>query len=282
MRTLRERFNPRTIALIGASEREGTVGRDVLENLLRSTDKTIFPINPNKERVLGLQCYPSVAGTPEAVDMAVIATPAATVPPVIEECGRAGIDIAVILSAGFREAGEEGKRLEAEISQIRSRYGMRIVGPNCVGVMMPHIGLNTTFLKTNPSPGNIAFISQSGALGSAILDWAVGMDIGFSLFASLGSMIDVDFGDMIDLLGQDDNTRSIMIYMEGIGNARKFMSAARGFARNKPIIIVKPGRFGESAPRRRGRRTPSAAWPASRRNSDHCPRSALTGILVPP
>ena len=247
MRTLREQFNPRTIALIGASEREGTVGRDVLENLLHSKDRKIFPINPNKQTVMDVPCYPNIGSAPGPVDMAVIATPADTVPQLVEECGRACVDVAIILSAGFREAGEEGKRLEADISEIGNTYGMRIVGPNCVGVIMPHIGLNTTFLKTNPPPGNIAFISQSGALGSAILDWAVSMGIGFSLFASLGSMIDVDFGDMIDLLGQDDNTRSIMIYMEGIGNARKFMSAARGFARTKPIIIVKPGRFGESA-----------------------------------
>ncbi len=247
MRALRERFNPRTIALIGASEGEGTVGRDVLENLLQSKDRRIFPIDPGKESVLGVRCYPNVASAPEPIDMAVIATPADSVPQLVEECGQAQVDVAIIVSAGFRETGEQGKRLESEIDEIRNRYGMRIVGPNCVGLIMPHIGLNTTFMKTTPAPGNIAFIAQGAALGSAILDWAVSMDIGFSLFASLGSMIDVDFGDMIDVLGHDDHTRSIMIYMEGIGNARKFMSAARGFARNKPIIILKPGRSGESA-----------------------------------
>jgi len=153
----------------------------------------------------------------------------------------------IIISAGFKEIGEEGKNLEDEIHASQKKYGMRIVGPNCVGVIRPHVGLNSSFLSSQPEPGNIAFISQSGALGAATLDWAVNAHIGFSMFASLGSMIDVDFGDLIDFLGNDYTTRSIMLYMEGVGNAKKFMSAARGFARNKPIIIVKPGRFTESA-----------------------------------
>ena len=137
--------------------------------------------------------------------------------------------------------------MEGEIDRIRKKYGMRIMGPNCLGFVRPVLDFNATFLRGNPPPGNIAFISQSGALGSAILDWAVSAGIGFSMFASLGSMIDVDFGDMIDFLGDDEATRSILIYMEGVGNARKFMSAARAFARRKPIIILKPGRFAESA-----------------------------------
>ncbi len=153
----------------------------------------------------------------------------------------------IIVSAGFREVGEEGRKHEEQIIEIRKRYGMRIIGPNCLGVIRPNIGLNASFLKLNPQPGKIAFVSQSGALGSATLDWAINAHIGFSMFASLGSMIDIDFGDLIDFLGEDPDTKSIMLYMESVGNAKKFMSAARGFARNKPIIVVKPGKFAESA-----------------------------------
>ena len=194
-----------------------------------------------------MKSYPGISSVPEHVMLAVIATPARSVPGVVEQCGRAGVDGVVIISSGFKETGEEGAQLEREIDRIRKKYGMRIMGPNCVGFVRPALGLNASFLPGNPSPGNIAFISQSGALGGAILDWAVSAGIGFSLFASLGSMLDIDFGDMIDFLGNDTATRSILIYMEGVGNARKFMSAAREFARHKPIIILKPGRFAQSA-----------------------------------
>ena len=240
-------LDPKAVALIGASEKEDSVGKAILENLLLSKGRNVFPVNPNRATVLGIQCYADIASVPEPVDLAVIATPARTVPETVEECGEAGVPGAVIISAGFREIGEEGKRLEDQIRGIRKKYGMRIIGPNCVGIIRPNIDLNASFLKARPERGNIAFISQSGALGSAILDWAVNAHIGFSMFASLGSMIDIDFGDLIDFLGEDPDTRSIMIYMEGVGNAKKFMSAARGFARNKPIIVVKPGRFAESA-----------------------------------
>jgi acetyltransferase len=247
MSKLQVMFDPKTIALIGATEKEGAVGRTVLENLLRSKDRKIFPVNPDMNKVLNLETYPTIAGVPEHVDLAVVATPARSVPQVVEDCGKAGVAGVVIISAGFKEIGEEGKQLEKEIDRIRKQYGMCIMGPNCLGFVRPVLGLNATFLRGDPPPGNIAFISQSGALGSAILDWAVNADIGFSMFASLGSMIDVDFGDMIDFLGEDQATRSILIYMEGVGDARKFISAARAFAHRKPIIILKPGRFAESA-----------------------------------
>ena len=240
-------FNPKTVALIGASEKEGSVGRAVLENLILFKGGKIFPVNSNRKAVLGLPCYPAVTNVPEHIDLAVIATPAPGIPGVIEECGRKGVQGIVIISAGFKEIGEEGKRLEKEIKEIRERYCMRIIGPNCLGIIRPKIGLNTTFSKVQPEPGKIGFISQSGALGGAILDWATDNHIGFSFFASLGSMLDVDFGDLIDFLGEDEETKSIILYMEGIGNAKKFMSAARGFARNKPIVVVKSGRFSESA-----------------------------------
>jgi acetyltransferase len=238
---------PKTVALIGATEREGSIGRAIMENLLLSKDRKVFPINPNRKAVLGVECHPNITSVPEHIDLAIIATPAHTVPEIVEECGKAGVEGIIIISAGFREVGEEGKNLEKQIVEIRKKYGMRIIGPNCMGVIRPNISLNASFLKVSPEPGNIAFISQSGALGSAILDWAINAHIGFSIFASLGSMVDVDFGDLIDFLGEDPDTRSIMLYMENVGNAKKFMSAARGFARNKPIIVVKSGRFAESA-----------------------------------
>ena len=247
MAKLETMLNPKTAALVGATEREGVVGRIALENLLRSKLRKVFPVNPNRKKVLEVDAYPDIASVPEHVDLAVIATPARSVPHVVEQCGSAGVDGVVIISAGFKEIGEEGIRLEAEIEGTRKKYGMRIIGPNCVGFMRPRIGLNATFLKGDPPSGNIAFISQSGALGSAILDWAVSAGIGFSLFGSVGSMLDVDFGDLIDFLGDDDDTRSILLYMEGVGNAKKFMSAARAFARRKPIVILKPGRHAESA-----------------------------------
>ena len=240
-------FDPKTIALIGATQKDGAIGRTILSNLLGSKERKIFPVTPHAGKVLGVESYPSVFDIPDHVELAVVATPARSVPGVLEECGKAGVAGAVIISAGFKEIGEEGVQLENEIDGIRKKYGMRIMGPNCIGFVRPGLGLNATFLRGNPPAGDIAFISQSGALGSAILDWAISAEIGFSLFASLGSMIDIDFGDMIDFLGDDPATKSILIYMESVGNARKFMSAARAFARRKPIIIVKPGRFAESA-----------------------------------
>ncbi|MEM2041559.1 MAG: bifunctional acetate--CoA ligase family protein/GNAT family N-acetyltransferase [Nitrososphaerota archaeon] len=241
--SLERMFNPKVVALIGATDKEGSVGLALLKNLLKNNgDREIYPVNPNRESVLGIKCYPSIKDVPEHVDLAVIATPAKTVPKIVEECGEAGVEGVVIVSAGFRETGEEGRKLEEEIKRIKERYGLRVLGPNCLGFIRPPIGLNSTFLLKDPEPGQIAFISQSGALGSAILDWAVSAHIGFSMFISLGSMVDIDFGDLIDFLGQDPYTRSILIYMESVGNAKKFMSAARGFARNKPIIVLKPGK----------------------------------------
>lgn len=247
MGTLSNLFDPRGIALIGASDREGTVGRIIMTNLLRSKDRTVFPVNPHKKVVLGRECYPDISTVTEHVDLAVIATAARGVPALVDECGKAGVGGIVIISAGFKETGAEGMFLEQQIREIRKRYRMRILGPNCLGFVRPNAGLNATFIEMAPPPGDIAFISQSGALGGAILDWAVDAHVGFSMFASLGSMIDVGFGDLIDFLGNDPHTKSILIYMEGVGDAKKFMSAARAFSLHKPIIVLKPGRFAESA-----------------------------------
>jgi acetyltransferase len=241
-------FNPKSIAVIGASDEEGSVGHALMKNFLESGFQgKVYPVNIRKNQILGLKAYQTVGQIPEPVDLAVIATPAKTVPEVVEQCGKAGIKGIIIISAGFKETGPEGKALEDKILEIKKEYDLRIIGPNCLGVIRPSICLNATFITKMPKPGNVAFISQSGALGSAILDWAIHENIGFSNFVSVGSMIDVDFGDLIDYFGTDQKTRSILLYIEGITNARKFMSAARHFARTKPIIVVKAGKFAESA-----------------------------------
>mgnify|MGYP000188544642 CR=1 FL=1 len=248
MEGLRLFFNPKSVALVGATEREGAVGRIILENLLLARDtRTIYPINPNKEKILDIKCYPKISSLPEPPELAVIATPAETVPDIVEESGKAGVKAVIIISAGFKEIGIEGKRRESRIADIAKRYNIRIIGPNCMGVIRSSANLNATFTKRTPKPGYIAFLSQSGALGSSVLDWAISRNVGFSAFVSLGSMLDVNFGDLIDYFGEDPETRSIILYMESIGNARKFISAARGFARTKPIIVLKPGRSEESA-----------------------------------
>ena len=254
MGDLKKMFDPKAVALIGATEREGAPARVVLENLTRSGRTRIFPVNPRREKVLSLQCYPSVRVFPEAPDLAVIAVPAPLVPEVLEQCGQAGCAGAVIISTGFDGTGEEGRRLERRLVQIGGRYGIRIVGPASFGIIRPEVGLNASLLREHPQPGNIALVVQSGQLGNALLEWGIEARIGFSIFASLGSMVDVDFGDMIDFLGDDLATRSVLLNMEGVVNARKLMSAARGCARSKPIIVMKPGRFGESSGVRAGER----------------------------
>ncbi len=204
-------------------------------------------VSPSGARLFDLVSYPDIASIPEKVDLAVVSAPAPAVPGIVEACGEAQVEGIVIVSDGFREAGEEGKRLEEAIKGLRKTYGMRILGPNRGTVIRPSIGLNASIFDVQVGEGNIAFISQSASLGRVLLDWAANAHIGFSTFVSLGSMIDIDYGDLIDFLGEDPQTRSIMIYMEAVGNARKFISAARSFARNKPIIVVKSGRFKESA-----------------------------------
>ncbi len=241
-------FNPKNIAIIGASDAEGSVGYAIVKNFtkLGYAGKVYF-VNIRKPEILGVKTYKTVDQIPDPVDLAIIATPAKTVPDVIEECGRADVKGVIVVSAGFKETGSEGKALEQRILEVAKKYNIRVIGPNCIGIIRPRLNLNATFLDKMPKPGNIAFLSQSGALGSAILDWAIHENIGFSNFVSVGSMIDVDFGDLIDYFGSDPKTKSILMYVEGITDARKFMSAARHFARTKPIIVVKSGKFAESA-----------------------------------
>jgi acetyltransferase len=235
---LRAMFNPRAIALIGATETPGSVGRSLMENLL-SFGRPLYPINPKWNSVLGVKAFPNIGDARAAVDLAIIATPAATVPDVVGECAAADVTGAVIISAGFRESGSAGRELEKAI--LARRGGMRLIGPNCLGVMIPSAGLNATFAKKMAGPGNVAFISQSGALGTAILDWSLRERVGFSAFLSTGSMVDVGWGDLIYYLADDPSTRSILIYMESIGDARSFLSAAREVALRKPIIVIKAG-----------------------------------------
>jgi acetyltransferase len=241
-------FAPRVIAVIGATENPGTVGRTVFHNLGRGGfDGVVYPVNPKRSSVLCVKAFPNIAAVPEKVDLAVICTPAKTVPGIIHECVKAGVKGAVIISAGFKETGAEGLKLEQQVLAEARRGGMRIVGPNCLGVMMPGNGLNATFATTIARPGNVGFLSQSGALCTAVLDWSLKEHVGFSAFISIGSMLDVGWGDLIYYLGDDPNTRSIVIYMETIGDARAFLSAAREVALTKPIIIIKPGRTAGAA-----------------------------------
>src|SRR3954454_22493308 len=236
-------FAPRTVAVIGATEKQGSVGRAVLWNLISNPfGATVYPINSNRPNVLGIKAYRSIAAVPDPVDMAVVVTPAATVPAVINECVSAGVKGAIVISAGFRETGPEGARLEQEVLQEARRGGMRIIGPNCVGVMRPYSGMNATFAAEIARPGTVGFISQSGALCTAILDWSFRENVGFSAFISVGSMLDVGWGDLIDYLGDDPYTKCIVIYMESIGDARSFLSASREVALAKPIIVIKAGR----------------------------------------
>jgi acetyltransferase len=239
-------LHPTTVALFGATDEERAVGRVILTNLLLSGTHRTFPINPHRERVLDLPCYPSAAAIGEKMDLAVIATPGSAVPAIVEDCGNAGVE-GIIIITDFIELGDEGRKLQEEVKEIGKPYGMRILGPNSTGIIRPPIGLNASILETRLVKGDVAFISQSASIGSVVIDRATAANVGFSAFISPGSMIDIDFGELIDFLGEDPGTRSIMMFMETIGNARRFMSAARSFARNKPIIVVKPGQFKESA-----------------------------------
>lgn len=245
---LRSIFYPNSIAIVGATDKEGSVGSTLLKNLLDSDfSGKIFPVNPKRSYILNTECYPSLSSLPMKVDLAVIVIPARGVLPVIEECVRLGIPSAIIISAGFKELGKDGLALEQQILAEASKSGLRIIGPNCLGVMNPHIHLNATFAAAMALPGKIAFLSQSGAMCTAVLDWSLQAKIGFSAFVSIGSMADVDWGDLISYLGTDESTETIFIYMETIGNPSKFLSAVEVISRKKPIIVIKPGKTAAAA-----------------------------------
>ena len=236
-------FKPKSIAIVGASSKVGSPGYNIFRNLIGSSfDGVVYPINYKHESILGVQAYKTIEDLPKPVDLAIIATPSKIVLDVVEQCGKRGIQGILIISAGFKEIGKEGVKKEKELLKLKKKYNLRIVGPNCVGFILPYLNINATFTRSMPYKGNIALFSQSGAVCGAILDWAAAANVGFSSFVSVGSMLDVDFGDLIDYFGMDYNTRSIVLYVESITNAHKFMSAARSFARNKPIIVRKSGK----------------------------------------
>ncbi|WP_339736131.1 bifunctional acetate--CoA ligase family protein/GNAT family N-acetyltransferase [uncultured Gimesia sp.] len=249
IRNLEKIFHPRRIAVVGASQRPLSVGQTVFQNLIAGGfPGAVYPVNPRYDKLGDHVCYATVAGLPEAVDLAVICIPARTIPEMIQQCGEAGIRGIVILSAGFREAGTAGSELEQQLLTIARKFsGMRIVGPNCLGVMAPYAKLNASFATDMPLTGNIAFISQSGALCTSVLDWSLQEKIGFSHFVSVGNMLDVGIADLIDYFALDPHTTAIILYVESITEARQFMSAARAFTKKKPIIAYKAGRFTESA-----------------------------------
>ncbi len=242
-------FSPRSIAVIGASETPGKVGYSVLKNLMAGGFAGhVYPVNSQRQVVQGLPAFASVDRLPYAADLAVICTPAHTVSQIVEQCGKCGILALVILTAGFRELGPAGRELERQLLEQKQRFaGMRIVGPNCLGFLRPPISLSASFAVGMPPRGTVAFLSQSGALCTAVLDWAIDEGIGFSHIVSLGNMLDVGFADLLDYLADDPQTSSAVMYIESLREAKYFMSAARAFAKNKPIVAYKAGRFSESA-----------------------------------
>lgn len=241
---LKAMLMPESVAVIGASQTPGSIGRTLMANL-RAFGGRVYPVNPRWPAILGIPAFKSVSSVPVPVDLAVIATPAATVPGIVEECAKAGVKGAVILSAGFKESGAHGIELEKQILALRG--GMRIIGPNCFGVIIPSVGLNTTFVEETARPGNVGFISQSGALCSAMLGWSIRENVGFRAFISIGSMLDVGWGDLIRHLGDDPGTSSIVLYMESVGDARAFLLAAHEVVPRKPIIVFKAGRTAAAA-----------------------------------
>jgi len=239
-------FNPRAIAVVGASERNDSLGARILHNLIKSYQGSIFPVNAFKRTVQGITAYPNVDKVPSKIDLAIIATPAHTIPQIIEECGKSGVKGAIIISAGLNENDETGRVLTRQILEYARLYGVRIIGPSSLGVIRPKNNLYATFGDKKAIPGKIAFISQSAALCGSVLDWSSETKVGLSAVVSIGSMIDVDLGELVEHFGTDPQTRAMMVYVEDIKNFRSFISAARGFARTKPIVIVRGGRFDEN------------------------------------
>jgi len=247
-RNLEHLLRPRSVTLIGASDRPHSVGATVLRNLLDGGfSGPIWPVNLRHETVAGLRAYRTVADLPAGPDLAVICTPAQTVPGLVADLGARGTRAAIVISAGLDAKGSDGERIDSAMLRAARPHILRILGPNCIGLLIPGIGLNASFAHVGARKGSLAFIAQSGALTTAMLDWALGEDIGFSHFVSLGNAADVDFGDLLDFFGRDAATRAILLYAESITAARKFMSAARTAARNKPVIVVKSGRTSEAA-----------------------------------
>ena len=249
IRNLDAIFRPRSVALIGASNRSRSVGAVIANNLrLGGFDGPILPVNPAHKSVEGILCYPDIASLPLVPDLAVICTPPQTVPPIVAELGARGTRAAIVVTAGFREGGSEtGRALQQAVLDAAQPHLLRLIGPNCLGILSTPAKLNASFAQTTPKPGNVAFVAQSGAMVTTVLDWAGGRGIGFSHLVSLGDMSDVDFGDMLDYLAMDEDTNAILLYVEAVTRARKFMSAARSASRLKPVIAIKSGRQAAAA-----------------------------------
>ncbi|EDY84244.1 acetyltransferase, GNAT family [Verrucomicrobiia bacterium DG1235] len=246
--SLKRAFNPQSIAVVGATSKQGTVGRAFISNMVGSKyEGAVYPVNPKSRSMMGMKVYPKLSKIPDPIDLAIIATPPASVPALIEECGKCGIGAAVIVSAGFQEIGKKGEVLLRQVIRNAKKAKVRLIGPNCLGFIRPPIGLNASFSSAMALPGRLAFISQSGALCTAVLDWSIRENVGFSHFISIGSMADIGYHDLIDYLGQDPNTSSILIYMESIKDARRFISASRSIGKTKPIVVLKVGRSSEGA-----------------------------------
>jgi acetyltransferase len=238
-------FKPRSIAVVGTSRKDGTIGRQILHNLVAyGFNGPVYPVNPNAEYVNSIKCYPSVSSIPDHVDLVVIVVPKESVLAVIDECREKGVKGVVVISAGFKEIGEKGIKLEKKLMEKIKQYGMRLVGPNCMGVINTanDIKMDATFGSTLPIEGQVGFMSQSGALGNIILEYADELKIGFSKFISLGNKADVSGNDMLMDLEDDENTNIILMYLESFGNPRKFTKIARRVTKKKPIIAVKAGR----------------------------------------
>jgi len=241
-RQLQRLFEPRSVAIVGASTKPGKVGHDILKNMLSSGyGGEVYPINPHAEEILGKKCYPSVLGVPGEIDLVVVVVPAASVLPVIEECGKKGVQLGIVISAGFKESGPEGIERERRLGELARQFGMRIVGPNCLGVMSTSNGLNTTFAQGMPRRGNVALMSQSGALATAIIDWSIQQGIGYSKFVSFGNGVDVGVVDLLRAWEDDAETTVIVAYIEGLRNGPMFMEVARQVSAKKPVIVVKAG-----------------------------------------
>ncbi len=236
-------FEPASVAVIGASARAGAVGAVLIENMLEAGYRgALYAVNPKHREIRGVSCFPSIGEVPRRVDLAVVATPAPTVPEIINACGEAGVRAAVVISAGFSESGPAGAKLERALIENARRHRLRVLGPNCLGIMRPGVGLNATFARGHATPGTLGLISQSGAVCTAMLDWAAAHGVGFSCVVSLGGSTDVDFGEIVDYLLHDPKTEHILLYIEGVRDARRFMSALRAAARVKPVILMKVGR----------------------------------------
>jgi acetyl coenzyme A synthetase (ADP forming)-like protein len=230
----------RSIAVVGASQDPNKVGYAITRNLLSFTG-SLYPVNPKAAEILGRKAYPSIAAIPEKVDMAVVAIPAKGVPQLMKEAGEKKVPLVIIISSGFREAGEAGRALEKETLAIARQYGIRIMGPNCLGLMLPHQGINTTFDPVSPKPGKIAFISQSGAIITTIVDWSLPEEIGLSSVVSVGNQADLSFEDFVQVAGRDPDTRAIILYIEQIRYGRKFMETLKKITPDKPVVAIKAG-----------------------------------------